>query len=245
MQHLVPASAPGAYGSPGYPTQTGAGQPQVPRVGFQQNKSVFRYGETSIWSTLAYAGGVALANDQNGRAFSTALGQTGQGFSQALTLPETNLRVGGFVPDGQAFDVFGITALVMFSDAASADTGDFDVAVNGATLVPALLNVLHNAVASWNFTQATIDIAPLHLIGAGGGAFGAISTTQNAADVGHMNNGAGSVWLYRKFPIALPGNVTFAILNRFGSRAGAVPTSNALGIKFALLGYYRNVVEAT
>jgi len=246
---IVQASAPGSYGNPygtpGLAVQSGFGQPQIPPVGFQQQKSVFRYGETSIWSTLAYSGGVALANDQNGRAFSAALGNTGQGFGAALTLAETNLRVGGFVPDGQAFDVFGITALIYFTDTANVDTGDGDVPVNTAGLIGGLLNVLHNAIASWQFTQAIIDIAPMHLIGAGGGAFGAVSTTANDTTVGHMNNGAGSVWLYRKFPIALPGNVTFSILNRFGSRAGAVPANNGLLIKFALLGYYRNVVEAT
>ncbi len=244
MYQLVPPSARGAYGTPGYATQIGAGQPQVPQVGFQQNKSVFRYGETSIWSTLFYAGNSPLANDQNGRAFAAALGSTGQGFTGAMTLAETNLRVGGFVPDGQAFDVFGITALIYFSDAAT-DTGDAEVAINTPALIQCLLNVQQNAVASWQFTQSTIDIAPLHLIGAGGGAFGALSTTATDTTVGHMNNGAGSLWLYRKHPIALPGNVTFSILNRFGSRAGTVPANNALFIKYGLLGYYRNVVEAT
>ena len=57
-----------------------------------------------------------------------------------------------------------------------------------------------------------------------------------------MNNGAGSVWLYRKYPIALPGNTTFAMLLRYGSRAPNIGV-NAIELRFVLLGYYKNIIE--
>ena len=57
-----------------------------------------------------------------------------------------------------------------------------------------------------------------------------------------MNNGNGSIWMYRKHPIALPGNTTFSVVLRFGSRA-AVTGVNAVNFRATLLGYYKNVIE--
>jgi hypothetical protein len=53
--------------------------------------------------------------------------------------------------------------------------------------------------------------------------------------------------MYRKHPVALPGNSTFSMLIRFGSRAPALaPKSQSNGsviVRVVLLGYYKNVVE--
>jgi hypothetical protein len=91
--------------------------------------------------------------------------------------------------------------------------------------------------------QTQVDIAPISLIGAGGGAFGAVAvggTTVAGAleNDGNMNNGAGSIWLYRQHPVSLPGNSTFSILLRFGGAAAAVGATYGLGIKVALFGFY-------
>jgi len=56
-----------------------------------------------------------------------------------------------------------------------------------------------------------------------------------------MNNGNGQIWMYRKHPVALPGNSTFAIVLRFGSRAAAL--TNQMAVRITLLGYYKNVIE--
>jgi hypothetical protein len=79
------------------------------------------------------------------------------------------------------------------------------------------------------------------LAGAGGGAFGSLATG-NAVDSGHMNNGNGQVWMYRKHPVALPGNTTFAVNLSFGSRAAAIST-NSVVVRIILLGYYKNIIE--
>jgi len=60
-----------------------------------------------------------------------------------------------------------------------------------------------NSFWTQRFTQTVVEICPVSLAGAGGGAFGALATG-NAVDSGHMNNGNGQVWMYRKHPVALP-----------------------------------------
>ncbi len=214
------------------------GEGSIPPVPFEQPKNLFRYGEQSIYSTQLHQAG-AIANSSF-RLFSTPLGQVGQGFTNSLTIAETNLKEGGRVPAGVAFDIFGVSCMVALASANN-DTGTINTAIDTQADVQSLLNIIQNGVLSWDFTQTQVDIAPVSLVGAGGGAFGSVSTG-NAADVGHMNNGAGSVWLYRKHPVALPGSSTFSILLRYGSRAAAV-ANNSVYVRVALLGYYKNVIE--
>jgi hypothetical protein len=222
-------------------TDTGAALPQMP---LDAPKQLFRYGEQSIWSSQFHAGASAIVNGTF-RLFTTPQGQQGQGYNGGLSIAETNLKEGGRIPNGVAYDVFGIALQpAHFTQAADGQTAgapvDNDVAIGDLT------NILANGVATWDFTQTTVDVCPLTLIGAGGGVFGALAAaTTNPAttiQIGNMNNGAGSVWLYRKYPIALPGNTTFAMLLRYGSRAPNIGV-NAIELRFVLLGYYKNIIE--
>ena len=222
----------------GMPVSVSPGAGPVPPVSFQQPTNLFRFGEQTIWSTQLYQAG-ALANTTN-RIFTTPQGQSGQGFTNALSIAETNLKEGGRVPAGIAYDVFGIATEVALASAAD-DTGTLDGAIDTAAEIASLLNVIHNVVLQWDFTQTQIDICPVLLAGAGGGAFGAVSTG-NAVDTGHMNNGNGNIWMYQKHPVALPGQTTFAIQLRAGSRAAAV-ANNSVAVRVVLLGYYKNVIE--
>ena len=210
---------------------------QIPSVPFQTPTNLFRFGEQSIWSTALL--GTTIANTQT-RIFSTANGQVGQGFSIA----ETNLKEGGKTPAGVAYDVFGVAAEIV-SNSTNAETGGVLATLNQqnntAALVQDALTVQHNAVLSWDFTQTVIDICPVTLAGAGGGLYGALSTTQNNVAVGHMSNGNGNVWMYRKHPVALPGNSAFGILIRVGSRSGALSVQTSLRV--TLLGFYKNIIE--
>ena len=229
-----------SYRGPGiYAPSTGV--PGIPPVPLSQPKNLFRYGEQSLWSTYLFANSTTPATGEF-RLFSTAIGGTGQGFTNAISIGETNLQEAGRIPNGVAYDVFGVAAHVGASDS-TADSGDLCQALDTDQLIQELLNIQFNTVLSWRFTQSNIDIAPVQLIGAGGGAFGAISTTQTNTDRGHFNNGASAVWLYRKHPIALPGSTTFAILARFGSRAAAIGSSNSVFLRVMLLGYFKNVIE--
>lgn len=222
-------------------TDTGAAIPQMP---LDAPKQLFRYGEQSIWSSQFHAGASAIVNGTF-RLFTTPQGQQGQGYAAGLSIAETNLKEGGRIPNGVAYDVFGIALQPAHFNAAG-DTQTAGQPVDNDVAIGDLTNILANGVATWDFTQTTVDVCPLTLIGAGGGVFGALAAATTAVattiQVGNMNNGAGSVWLYRKYPIALPGNTTFAMLLRYGSRAPAIGV-NALELRFVLLGYYKNLIE--
>jgi len=224
------------YGSTYNPV--GAGAPPVP---FEQPKSLYRFGELALWSTFYFPGATALANSVN-RLFTTPRGQVGQGFTQGMTLAETSLKEGGRVPAGVAYDVFGVSAQLLKSAAATDAVGNTLAApIDTAVEIGDLVNIQNNGILQWNFTQTTVDICPVYLAGSGGGTGGSISTG-NAADLGNLNNGFGQIWMYRKHPVALPGNSTFAIELTFGSRAAAI-SANSVAVRVALLGYYKNVIE--
>lgn len=229
------------YGVPAIASVSPGAGP-IPRVPMQEPTNLFRFGEQTIWSTQLYQTG-AVANTTN-RIFSTPLGQTGQGFARALTIGETNLKEGGRVPAGVAYDVFGIaTEVALLSNANDAAGGTFNQPIDTAADIAELLNIIHNVVLRWDFTQTQIDICPVLLAGAGGGAFGAVAQNAAGANSGQMNNGNGNIWMYQKHPVALPGQTTFAIQLAAGSRAAAVGANNAVGVRVVLLGYYKNVIE--
>lgn len=239
----------GDYGGPGLVT-SGSGFAGVPPVPFEQPKNLFRYGEQSLWSSQRFGTTVALANNQS-RLFATPISQNGQGFSTALTIAETNLKEGGRIPAGIAFDAYGVSCGILLG-VTTQTTLTIAQPASNAEAIADLVNVANNGVLSWDFTQTAVDIAPISLIGAGGGVFGSVAitaTTQTnpgtaaTASVGNMNNGAGTIWIYRKHPVALPGNSTFSILLRFGGNAAAVGATYDLIIKVALFGFYKNVIE--
>jgi hypothetical protein len=231
-----------SYGFPATASVSPGAGP-VPQVSFQQPTNLFRFGEQTIWSTQLYAGGQAIANTTN-RIFTTPQGQQGQGFARALSIAETNLKQGGQVPAGIAYDVFGIaTEVALLSNANDAAGGNFSIPIDTQAQIAQLLNVVHNTIIQWDFTQTQIDVCPVLLAGAGGGAFGAVSQNAAGANSGHMNNGNGNIWMYQKHPVALPGQTTFAIQLRVGSRAAAVAANQAISTRVVLLGYYKNVIE--
>jgi hypothetical protein len=229
------------YGTPGIPL-VGGGQAGVPPVSFDLPKNVYRFGEQTLWSTQFLAAG-AVANGSF-RLFTTPLGQVGQGFAGALSISETNLKEGGRIPSGIAFDCFGI-AVQPLQNGAGTDTADAGKAVNTDLSITNLLNLQQNAVVVWDFTQTAVEVCPVMLAGAGGGAFGTLAAANVTADAtfGNVNNGSGSVWLYRKHPVALPGNSTFSIVLRFGSRAANISANLGVAVRVVLLGYYKNVIE--
>lgn len=210
-------------------------------VPFEQPKSLFRFGEISIWSSFMFTGGTNPSSSVN-RLFSVARGSTGQGFTNALSIAETSLKEAGRVPSGVAYDVYGIACQVE-KCAPGGDT-QVGVPIDTAGEITDLLNIQSNSVLSWDFTQTNIEICPVSLAGAGGGAFGSVAVADPAAAQasGHMNNGNGQVWMYRKHPVALPGNTTFAINLAFGSRASQFAADNVV-VRVVLLGYYKNIIE--
>ena len=145
-------------------------------------------------------------------------------------------------PSGVAYDVYGIACQVMQGSAAGVAASTFGQPADTANEIASAQNIINNGVLSWDFTQTIVEIAPVALVGQGGGLFGAVSQNAAGANSGAMNNGNGQVWMYRKYPVALPGNTTFSIILSFGSRAAVVGT-NALSVRCTLLGYYKNIIE--
>ena len=215
---------------------------QFPNMPLDAPKQLFRYGEQSIWSTQFHQNAAAVANGTF-RVFTTQQGQVGQGATLALSIAETNLKEGGRVPNGVAYDVFGIAMQTMHSvQATDIAAGTQGSPIDLTAEITDVLNALNNGVATWDFTQTQVDIAPLMLLGAGGGVYGSVTTGGAMTTSGTMNNGMGNIWLYRKYPIALPGNTTFALVLRYGSRAPAMG-ANMVALRFVLLGYYKNIIE--
>lgn len=221
----------------------------IPGVPSQQPTNLFRFGEITLYSTHAFPAGTALSNGQF-RIFTVPLGAQGQGYVTGLTKSETNLKEGGRIPTGQAYDVYGVATQIL--GASTDQAGEIALQCepfDTESTIRDLQNVVNNGVLSWDFTQTVVDICPIMLAGAGGGVFGAVS--QNAADAsaGAMNNGNGGIWMYRKHPVALPGSTTFSILLQFGSRAcpvqGDIAAESPLSIavRVVLLGYYKSVIE--
>jgi len=215
----------------------------MPGVPLQQPQNLFRFGEISIWSSQLHTATTPL---QSGtfRLFSTPIGNQGQGFGNALSISETNLKEGGRVPSGVAYDVFGVAAQVLDSTS-TGDTGTLSNPIVAPAIVGDLLNIINNGILSWDFTQTQVDICPVMLAGAGGGAFGAVATADTGTPVttGTLQNGNGGVWMYRKHPVALPGQSTFAIVLRYGSRAAAISAANSIAVRVVLMGYYKNIIE--
>ena len=120
------------------------------RFPWNNQKVSFRFGETSIWSTYNFNGATAIANSQF-RLYTTPRGQTGQGFANSLTIAETNLKEGGRVPSGVAYDVFGVACHIMQGDSATDGApNDFDVALDSQALIQNLINIQNNGVLSWD-----------------------------------------------------------------------------------------------
>jgi len=214
----------------------------MPGVPQGQQTTLFRYGETTYYSTYFWPGGTPVANQQF-RFFTTPLNQVGQGFSLPLSFGETNILTGGSLPQSQALDVFGIALEPMFStEATDSTTASLSAACSDVGRISDLLSFQQNMLLQWKFSQTTVDVAVAELIGAGGGAFGALSTTVNAERIGHLNSGAATVFLYRDYGVTLPGLTAFALNASFGSRAKAIGTF-AMAARCVLLGQYKYLID--
>ena len=215
-----------SYGIPGVPMLPPGG----PSVGvpLELPKDVVRVGEQALWSTQLIAAATPQGN-QTYRLFSTALGATGQGYTP-MTLAETNIKEGGRIPAGLAYDTYGVACVVKGTAVAPAAVGN-------------VIQAYNHSVLSWDFLATQIDIAPTALIGAGGGVFGVSSDAASAATAGpYLNNGSGGLWVYRRHPVALPANTTFNILLKYGATAGNSQATD-YAMQVVLVGSYRQAVE--
>ncbi len=225
-----------AYGLPGnafLPPPT-PGQMYAP---MQVPKAVRRIGEQGFWSTHQFNPGVNLSNSEF-RLFAAPQGQVAQGFAAPLSIAETNLKEGGRIPAQYAFTVDGVACQAYYADGAPMTYTDLAITRN-------------DCVLQWDFVQTRFDIAPIALCGEGGGIFGSTADTGAADGVNGsreaLNNGGGQLWIYRRYPVLLPSNSTFAIITSFGSGTGVVaynggPTASNVNVRVSLLGRFETAI---
>lgn len=234
-----PQIAYGATGAPGSFLAPTAGSLPVGLQGIPKN--VLRVGEQALWSAYQWPQGTALANTQDSEVFVTSLGSIGQGYGTKLSLAETNLRESARIPDGFSFVVLAIGVHPYYSDGQNAPSA-YGISAQD------LRNLQNQCVFALRFLQTTIEIAPLVLIGAGGGIFGTTADT-GAVDGGDggsrsvLNSGPGTLWVYQQIPMVLYAGVTFAAVYLFGSRAapvdGTVGNNNsALNLRTMFVGKF-------
>lgn len=224
-----------SYGIPGQGRMGPLVPGQAPIAPMQVPKAIRRIGEQAIWSSQRYANATAVANTAN-RLFTTPRGQVGQGFAAALTLAETSLKEGGRIPAQFAFTVDGVSCQLYNQDSSPVVYQD-------------VANATNNGVLQWDFVQTQFDIAPVALIGAGGGPYGDTADT-GAVDGGFgsrvvVNNGNGALWVYRAYPVLLPADSTFAIIFTWGSGAAVIDgglQNAALIARVSLLGRFQTAI---
>tara|TARA_R110002126_G_scaffold4536_16_gene23912 strand:- start:4178 stop:4819 length:642 start_codon:yes stop_codon:yes gene_type:complete len=206
-------------------------------------KSIVRIGEQAFWSAQRYPDTTAVASTTD-RLFTTPRGQVGQGFAASLTLPETNLKEGGRIPSQYSYDVEAIAVQPYYFDNNQLAT------VGGGT---DLINTLNHCVLLWDFVQTQIEIAPVSLIGGGGGIFGGIAGAGGDATAGvattfsgDVGNGNGQLWVYRRHPVLLPSNSTFALLLSWGGSAQPIGAGLGLAhdliLRVVLLGRFQTAI---
>ena len=205
-------------------------------------KAIVRIGEQALWSAYQWPVATTLAT-KTGKLFSTALDGNGQGFGTTpLSLAETNIREPGRIPSGYSFAVAGIAC--QWYRATTADS---------TSAVPFYGNdvrqVLANGVLRWAFLQASIEIAPCYLIGAGGGAFGVSADTgDNEGNRSQIAVGNGQVWIYQNSPVLLPSSTTFGVEQVWGALAGYFQTAGSGGAtnpvveRVCLLGQFTSAI---
>ena len=211
------------FGIPGVPMLPPSSRSMA--VPLKLPKDVVRVGDGAIWSTVKLTQG-AVANREF-RLFASPLGSDGQGYTP-LTIAETNIREGGRVPNGLAFDIDDIACIVKKGSAS-------------ALSIANIQTIYSHACLSWAFLSTTIDIAPVALVGAGGGVFGIGAGNPAALDSAVLNNGIGSTFVYRRHPVMLAASTTFNILLRFGGEAAPIGATTA--VQVVLMGGYRQAIE--
>lgn len=206
------------------------------QAGMRLPTEVKRYYESDLFSTFQWADGAALASGTF-ELFTTAQGAQGQGFGASLTISETNLSESGRIPNGLALTVRGIAAELSYAN-------------NWPIVRADIQNIQTYCVLRWSFLNTFIDIAPVSLIGQGGGIFGSTADTGGAVggvggSIIALNNGAGQLWQYSELPVLLNAGQSFKMIAAFGSGAAVVDggTGNSsLRMRIHLLGTFTSAV---
>lgn len=208
----------------GGPIPGGAGYFRVP-TGIQ------RFYEYDLYSAAKFD----AATNMNGQAdtlfFAYNTGGTGPGYGGIqASVSETNMQVAAMAPGNDTYEVTSV-AFEVFGNA------------NVAVLLADLRAILRLGVLQWQFgSETTLMIAPVSMIGAGGGIFGFSADTATPATA--ANNGNGGFWVYSNVIVAIPATQSFTVKCRWGTsgQAAAITLTNATQIRCHLFNQARTAV---
>lgn len=181
---------------------------------FAVPNAIQRVYEYDLYSSASYGAGSNMAGQATTRLFSYALGAAGPGFAGNSTISETNMPVGALAPGGETYEVTAI-ALEIFGNA------------NIAPLIADVRSIMRFGVLYWEFGQTLVlPIAPIPMIGAGGGIFG--MTADTGTPVTQPNNGNGGLWMYSNVVVSIPSTQSFAVQVQYGTGGQAAGVATAL-----------------
>lgn len=202
----------------GIPTTGGNAPHQINRL---LNQGLFavptgiqRLYEYGLFSSARFAAGSNLAGQATTRLFTYAQGTTGPGYAGVSSISETNMQVGAIAPGNETYEVTALSVEVF---------GDGSTAV----LMGDIRAILRLGVCFWEFGSTTVmAIAPISMIGAGGGIFGFSADT--GTPVTQANNGNGGLWGYSNVVVAIPATQSFALQCQWGTGGAASPATVTL-----------------
>lgn len=187
--------------------------------------------EYDLYSAGRFAAGTNLNGQAVTRLFTYSQTQVGPGYAGVnSSVSETNMLVGSIAPGNETYEVTAL-AFEIFGDA------------NVAVLMGDLRAVMRLGVLFWEFGSTTVmAIAPVPMVGAGGGIFGFSADTGTPVTAG--NNGNGGLWLYQNVVVAIPATQSFALQVQWGSagQAAAIALTNATQFRAHLFNQARVAV---
>ncbi len=192
------------FGIPG--TGAGSNARHIPgQGGFAIPSGVQRLAEQGLWSSYRFPAAVNITGTVP-RLFSVQLGAVGQGYAVQMSISETNQQVANQAPGDETYEISALSCEVYGAGATAPLVGD----------VRLLQRI---GCFRWEFGSVIIDIAPLSMLGAGGGIFG--MTADSGTPVTVANNGNGTLWMYQAVVISVPSTQRFALLLAMGTAGQA------------------------
>jgi len=197
------------FGLPSTGTSAPRGLTKLSNQGlFAVPTGVQRLYEYGLYSSGRFAGGTNLNGQATTRLFTYGQGTAGPGYTVVSSVSETNMQVGAIAPGNETYEVTALS-FEIFGDA------------NVAPLMGDVRAIMRAGVLFWEFGSTTVmAIAPIPMVGAGGGIFGFSADT--ATPVTQPNNGNGGLWMYQNVVVAIPATQSFALQCQWGSTGQAV-----------------------
>ena len=190
---------------------------------------VQRLYEFGLYSTVRFAAAVNMNGQQTSRLFTYTQNTVASGFAVQASVSETNQLVASQLPGGESYEVTAVS-IEVFGDN------------NTAVLLGDLRAIMRLGVVFWEFTNTTLCISPIPMIGAGGGIFGFSADAGTPVTVG--NNGNGGLWMYQNVVVAIPALQQFAVQCQWGTagQAAAISLTAATQLRCTLFNQARSAV---